>query len=83
MESPSKLRERIWEYLSKVSLGLERGFKILPGNDAKMLSHGLYLGKIPTQFMKVRQLREYLPTITLYRHSPNFSDDETTTRGES
>jgi hypothetical protein len=27
--------------LAKVSLGHERGFKILPDNDAKMLSHKL------------------------------------------
>jgi hypothetical protein len=27
--------------LAKVSLGHERGFKILPNNDAKMLSHRL------------------------------------------
>jgi hypothetical protein len=27
--------------ISKVSLGLERGFKILPENDAKMLSHNM------------------------------------------
>jgi hypothetical protein len=27
--------------LSKVSLGHERGLKILPGNDAKILSHKL------------------------------------------
>jgi hypothetical protein len=31
--------------ISKVSLGHERGFKILPGNDTKMLSHDCRLGK--------------------------------------
>jgi hypothetical protein len=29
----------------------------------------------------MRQLWEYLPTVTLDRHSPHFSDDEITTRG--
>jgi hypothetical protein len=42
MESPGKLgvKDLGWK-LSKVSLGHERGFKILPDNDAKMLSHKL------------------------------------------
>jgi hypothetical protein len=39
--------------LSKVLLGIERGFKILPDNGAKMLSHNLCIGKIPTQSTKV------------------------------
>jgi hypothetical protein len=38
----TSLREKaLGSKLSKVSLGHERGFKILPGNDAKMLSHKL------------------------------------------
>jgi hypothetical protein len=42
MESPGKLRVKdLGSNLVKVSLGFERGFKILPGNNAKMLSHKL------------------------------------------
>jgi hypothetical protein len=42
MESPSKLTGKdLGSKLAKVSLGHERGFKILPDNDAKMLSHKL------------------------------------------
>jgi hypothetical protein len=40
MESLGKLGVKaLGSKLSKVSLGNERGFKILPDNDAKMLSH--------------------------------------------
>jgi hypothetical protein len=36
------LREKaLGSKIAKVSLGNERGFKILPDNDAKMLSHKL------------------------------------------
>jgi hypothetical protein len=50
MESPGKLRvNALGEKLAKVLLGFERGFKILPDNGAKMLSHKLLVGKIPTQ----------------------------------
>jgi hypothetical protein len=34
-------REKVLEYIFEVSLGFERGFKILPRNGAKMLSHKL------------------------------------------
>jgi hypothetical protein len=42
VESPGKLGVKdLGSNLSKMSLGHERGFKILPNNDAKMLSHKL------------------------------------------
>jgi hypothetical protein len=47
--------------ISKLLLGIRRGFKILPSNDDKMLSHKLW---------------EYLPTATSDRDSPRFSDDK-------
>jgi hypothetical protein len=37
-----KARGRIWDILPKsLSLGFRRGFKTLPGNNAKILSHKL------------------------------------------
>jgi hypothetical protein len=41
VESPGKLRERLWDSFPKVSLGFRRGFKILPENGAKILSYKL------------------------------------------
>jgi hypothetical protein len=42
MESPGKLWVKVLgSNLAKVSLGVERGFKILPDNGAKMLSQGM------------------------------------------
>jgi hypothetical protein len=39
-----KVRERIWDNLPSV-IRAGRGFKILPDNGAKMLSHNCSLGK--------------------------------------
>jgi hypothetical protein len=84
MESLGKLWGKdLGSNLFKVSLELERGFKILLGKDVKFLSHDIYIGKIPTQVTKVGQVHNCLSTVTLNRHSPRFSDDKITTSGES
>jgi len=50
MESLGKLWVNdLGSNLDKVSLGLERGFKILLENGAKILSHNILIGKIPSQ----------------------------------
>jgi hypothetical protein len=41
------------------------------------------LGKAQPKPQRCDNYGEYLPTVTLDKHSPHFSDDKITTRGES